>query len=381
MNNFIKKSENKKFFKIKIFRTLIIKEFFAKQIYKKVMPEEKIYYSRKRPRKVGIIGHVHEKKVRMVLTKEEKTRLTNYAYSFTLNNYTDVSADEIENMYEENRHVFRYLVYGKEVGEQGTAHFQGHVDLLKGMTISALQKLFQKYLSKNATILDIKISAEKSRDYAIKDGDFVEYGTRPMQGRRNDLVTCMEFIRENSTLSTLELVEMFPSCYSRHQNFLDKYKMMVTHLQTLDWTYPPNIFVWGPPGVGKSRYFQSMPSLYRKDCNKWFCGYNNEDNVLIEDVDPVSCRMLGRYIKLWADRYPINVQVKNSAMTIRPKRIFITSNYPPWEVFTQTDLPAIERRFVIIEQTGPRICDIYLVRKFVKIVLVSRIYITLLTLL
>lgn len=338
------------------------------------MPEEKEYFSKKRPRQKGIVAWKAEKKTKMVLTKEEKKRKKNY--SFTVNNYSQQTIDQLTDLYSKNQDVIRYLVFGKEVGEKGTPHLQGHIDLLREMSISALQKLTQKFVEKHFTYLPMIISADHSRGYAKKDGDFTELGSPPEQGKRTDLTGCMDYCRENPDTPLVQLYEMFPSVFSRYASFIDKYRLMIHRQPTLHWTYPPNMFVFGPPGTGKSRYFQCMSSLYRKDANKWWCGYQNERNVLIEDVDPESCRRMARFFKIWLDRYPFTAQVKGSAIVIRPERVFITSNYSIDNLFSYTDALAIKRRVIEYEHFGGKIVDKYLVRKFVKIFVVSSIYIT-----
>lgn len=111
-----------------------------------------------------------------------------------------------------------------------------------------------------------------------------------------------------------------------------------------------NQWIWGESGVGKtSTIFKDYPALYIKMANKWWDGYHGEETVLIDDFDP-NHAVLGHHLKIWADRYPIRVELKNHAVIIRPKRIIITSQFHPNTIWpdkeTQT---AIARRFKIIE--------------------------------
>lgn len=52
-------------------------------------------------------------------------------------------------------------------------------------------------------------------------------------------------------------------------------------------------------------------------------------------------------MKRWADHYPFPIDVKYASNNIRPKRIVITSNYHPKELFSGEDLEAILRRFKV----------------------------------
>lgn len=104
-------------------------------------------------------------------------------------------------------------------------------------------------------------------------------------------------------------------------------------------------WVWGPPGYGKSHMVRAEnPGYFDKLANKWWCGYDGEDAVLIDDFDLVHV-VLGHHLKRWADKYPFKAEVKNGGMFIRPKKIIITSNYSPEQIFDGVILDAIIRRF------------------------------------
>lgn len=127
-------------------------------------------------------------------------------------------------------------------------------------------------------------------------------------------------------------------------------------LHTLDSTavptYQPKTCYWifGGTGIGKSRWVRdNCESFYNKPMNKWWDGYSGESCVLIDDFD-MGGSVLGHYLKIWADCYSFNAEVKGS--TIKPviNMFVVTSQYLPSEIFKQTDwemVKAIERRFQI----------------------------------
>lgn len=49
------------------------------------------------------------------------------------------------------------------------------------------------------------------------------------------------------------------------------------------------------------------------------------------------------YLKHWADKYPFRPEIKGASLApIRPRRIFVTSNYPPEQIFKRpVDIMAI----------------------------------------
>lgn len=116
-----------------------------------------------------------------------------------------------------------------------------------------------------------------------------------------------------------------------------------------DLNYLPGLWIHGKAGCGKSRMARKYyPGAYLKNVNKWWDGYKGEDYVIIDDWDP-SHDKVKYHLKIWADRYAFTAEIKGGAIKIRPKWIIITSQYHPYECFTDIQtFDAIKRRFVIL---------------------------------
>lgn len=107
---------------------------------------------------------------------------------------------------------------------------------------------------------------------------------------------------------------------------------------------------WGSTGAGKTfAAINEFPGAYRKIANnKWWCGYNGEDNVIIDDLDKAHAFM-GYHLKIWGDRYAFNSEIKGRSAFIRPKSIVVTSNYHPRDIWEdQPTLGPILRRFKVV---------------------------------
>jgi len=111
---------------------------------------------------------------------------------------------------------------------------------------------------------------------------------------------------------------------------------------------------WGVTGSGKSKraWTEATFDAYPKDPrNKWWCGYNNHLNVVIDEFrGDIGISHLLR----WLDRYPVLVETKGSSSVLVAKRFWITSNidsrnwYPDLDADT---LSALLRRLNITHFT------------------------------
>jgi len=64
--------------------------------------------------------------------------------------------------------------------------------------------------------------------------------------------------------------------------------------------------------------------------------------------------VLCHHLKLWADRYPFQSETKGTADVIRPKKIIVTSNWHPKDIWdNDKDLQPILRRFHVTQFHRP----------------------------
>lgn len=257
-------------------------------------------------------------------------------WCFTLNNYWP---EEYATLLDLDA---QYVCIGKEFcPTTGTPHLQGFVVFHTNKRLSAVKKIHP-----TAHWELCKGSAESNDTYCKKGGEYEVRGVLPLTrkevGAKNkelwaDVIRSAEqgtakqeypeyFVRYNATLSRL---------YAPSLEDLPEYTGM--------WYY-------GPPGTGKSlNARKNYPGAYDKLLNKWWDGYNHEENVIIDDLS-LDNQKMGTFLKRYADHYPFRAEYKGGSMRIRPKAIIVTSNYTPEEIWSQDPqlVLAIRRRYKMV---------------------------------
>lgn len=129
------------------------------------------------------------------------------AYCFTLNNYTDDTLYGLTALYYDSD--CSYLILGFEIGDSGTPHIQGYVYFKTQIPFSTIKKIIP-----HCHIEKAKGKPAEGIQYCMKDGEFWEFGTIPIQGKRTDLTILVE--RAKSGWSDLELCEANKNQYLYH---------------------------------------------------------------------------------------------------------------------------------------------------------------------
>lgn len=101
------------------------------------------------------------------------TRSIAKRWVFTINNYTTEDVNGIQAFAALS--VVEYLVFGREVGANGTRHLQGYICFSTRKTLAFLKREFNR----RGHFEVARGSAKQASDYCKKDGDFDEYGTLP----------------------------------------------------------------------------------------------------------------------------------------------------------------------------------------------------------
>lgn len=223
-----------------------------------------------------------------------------------------------------------YYILGNEVcPESGRPHVQGYVYYKTQRPLSAVIKQL-----KPAHVEIARGDIDSNFAYCSKEGDFIEFGERPV-GSFEGLKRGREAIKErNALLLSTNLNDAVDAgdLPLSQLPLLKKAKMLyLAAVQPYCHDDVRGIWYYGPPRTGKSRAaYEEFPTAYRKAQSKWFCGYSGEDVIILDDLDS-DC--LGHLLKIWLDRYPVVAETKNGQVQLQHKKFVITSNYLPEELF------------------------------------------------
>lgn len=263
-------------------------------------------------------------------------------YCFTLNNYTE--EDELTlTQYEGNKQI-KYLIVGKEIGEQGTPHLQGFIIFQNAKTFNQVKAFLGDRYHIERTIG----SAQQNIAYCSKDNEYIEFGELPQQGSRKDIQQVKQMVKEGKSMS--EIVEQATSYQSiRMAEICKKYQP----IQPRD--KPEVRYYWGGTGCGKTRLAYEELGMENTWVNsntlQWFDGYDGQENVIIDDFRGNQCSFA--FLLRLLDRYPMKVPIKGGFVNWNPKRIFITSTNSPYNVYSDEkiteNIEQLIRRIDIIQ--------------------------------
>ena len=221
-------------------------------------------------------------------------------------------------------------------------------------------KKFCKFSRFDPVVMDNGASVYCMKDDSRLEGPW-EFGSKPL--RQNVAVECkMARSQKNMRILTTDLGSLVRDgdidihsvpVLKRAKDIIAVEEAMRNVVSLSGDLHSKNVWLWGPAGIGKTGwfvdYFTSNGGYYNKEKNKYWNCYNNEDNVMINDIELNESHQLGN-LKRWAEHTPFLAEDKYGGFTkIRPQHICVTSNYHPQEIWTDhKELAPILRRFKVV---------------------------------
>lgn len=272
---------------------------------------------------------------------------------FTLNNYTE--ADCI--MFSQWKDDVTRMVVSKEIGESGTEHLQGAITFKNTKRLSALKKLHSQAHWEIALASDCFIYPIKEWSEVIIDIN------NKKQGTRNDWLEVKTMIKNNKSIK--DIAEAQPHIYSKLrrtgiqemaddlcddrpikpiiQRFMDERKV---------------IWLWGPTGVGKTKYIidkhgykDTWLSGLNSGGNK-FNGYKGQSVAILDDLR-CDCFKFRELLRL-LDKHPLILDIKYGHILWTPEFIYVTSCKHPKDLYNPNTFDNDEK----VDQLLRRITEI-----------------------
>lgn len=295
-------------------------------------------------------------------------RVRSCYFVFTLNNPRgNLDADELQAA------GVKYGIWSEEIGESGTHHFQGYIEMRNRTSFTQLKKLpgletahFERRMGSQDQAIAY---ASKVNDPTFISGPY-SFGERTpnLQGTRNDLRRIQEALSNGVSLSTI--AEENFSSFIRYHRGIREYQMLVhpvaeERLFTLrDFNVPALILnkavlLWGPGGTGKTEFalahFEKPLFVRHIDALRDFRpGFH--DGVVFDDMDfshwPHGSRV---HILDMARPAQIHCRYSHAVLPRGTRRIFCSNSRYILEKDSDTveQKSAIIRRLQIVEVSTP----------------------------
>lgn len=250
--------------------------------------------------------------------------------------YNEDIEQELLDTWEDWKQV-KYVIFQPEVcPSTGRTHFQGYTEFYKGVRVSTIQRKFP-----GIHVETRRGTCDEAREYCRKPESRLP-GTNPSEygdftpgrgpGYRSDLASVTEKICTGSTLK--EVAQEDPILFVRYHRGLTALR---TILRPQKRTWKPSVIIlWGPPGVGKTRWVydnheRDFDDIYevptpRSGSEVWFDGYCGQSIILVDDFYGW---LKWSFLLKFIDRYPQDLPVKGGFTPNLAKYIYFTSNANP----------------------------------------------------
>jgi hypothetical protein len=277
--------------------------------------------------------------------------------------------EKIKNLVEEENEALNKAIVGIEHGKQEQfEHLQGYLNFTKKFSLWQLKRRWSEKAHWEAA----KGTAKQNYKYCAKEQNILaskgfESENDKIEKERKRNQYWLQCIQDAMKLPVENFIEKYPKEWVIRRTQIERIMLEGAKRTMREWNgqlSSKNVWMWGAPGLGKSRWANQMKvsgETFRKNWSKWWCGMETRSvqKVIIEDWPPApQGDMLCQHLKVWADRYPFGGETKGSCIPIMPGRFFviITSNYSPEQCFTkEEDRQAIKRRFSVIQMTAENV--------------------------
>jgi len=147
-------------------------------------------------------------------------------FCITYNNYEENTLDIFKTL-----ECVKYAIFGKEMGESGTPHLQGYVQLKNAKTVKAFQSILKKNNLRCAVFV-AKGNWQQNVKYCSKDDNVVEFGIPKKQGNRVDLEAYYADIKDGK--DDYYLQENHTKTYARYHKAAQKMRQNIRQHESVE---------------------------------------------------------------------------------------------------------------------------------------------------
>lgn len=232
-----------------------------------------------------------------------------------------------------------YHICAKEIcPETKNRHLQGYLKFKNGKSRSALQKWtgggkHHAEIAKGTPIQNRNYcwkgnKKKKGTPAPQEDADFWAIGTLPVgQGKRTDIMKQKEALENGANMRNVIVTATSNQSIQFAGKWLSMFERKRKWKPYVEW-------ICGPTGSNKTRYAYKTFGDNCYECTedgKWWDGYDGHENVIIDEFRS-GFMPFDKLLRL-LDRYPFRVAVKYGFRQFLAKRIIITSNRHPRDIF------------------------------------------------
>lgn len=275
----------------------------------------------------------------ILLTYPQCEKPKQWLMDFLIEKGADIIVVSSENHHEsEGKHLHAYAEWKKKLNVKNERYFDKdgfHPNIGK---------------DKSRGRKNSKSSKHDMIKYVVKDGDYIEHGIN-VKDYLKSVQSKKTYVGEKLIKGEIDLVgavEENPELLFQLGNLQKNLNLFFSLKKQKAYNGKRLCFwIYGKPGIGKSLSVRKLyPKIYVKNQTKWWDGYVNQNEVLIEDVDKYC---LEHEMKIWADPYEFVGEIKCGTICPCYDLLFVTSNYMIEEIFKEEKMQeAIKRRFIYI---------------------------------
>lgn len=311
--------------------------------------------------------------------------MSSRGWVFTINN--PIPSDYTNLFKLKDKETCFTLCYNLEVGENGTPHIQGNLEMEEKKSRNVMSKLLPR-----AHLEQRRGTVHQACLYSLKEllvnvnkengkYDYTNSTLCPLydESTQDDMKTLNFWIKFNKTnlekvtenfITTLK--KKLHSCTGKMEDRIVALKKLVDQgYSQLDianadfyaWTRcnrqlmqyrqlsevprslataPEVIIIIGPTESGKSHWaFEKYPNGFPKQRSKWWCGYNRHKEVILDEF--YAYLTYDTLLKM-CDKYALMVETKNGNVNMYADTFVFTANHDPKSWYPNCYWPAFARR-------------------------------------